>query len=443
MNTKVKPVDALTEVDRTEVMPSSRAGSDSGELSAGSEIGHYVIESLLGEGGGGIVYSARHRVLGRRVALKVLRAEMATFPGMLTRFMREAEAVNRIAHPNIVDIYEFRELSPGRPYYVMELLEGRDLRTVLEEHGRLSPALALELLEPICRAVQAAHDAGIVHRDIKASNVFIAERNGERVIKLLDFGIAKSMGGDAAGQGLTEPGARLGTAHNMAPEQVRGDKVDARADIYALGVVIYQLLTGQYPFQGSDPRQVALLHLTAPAPRPSALAPVCAAIDAVVLRCMEKQAERRYGSAMELLAAFTQAVHQVAAEIEETTRRAVGVYIEAVVGDEDLEDEAYEDLTCALESLELALAEHGFELVLRTASGHLHARIDEGSGQAEAEQLARQLLASVAQREGAHPTVRISASVHTGELIYRGGEVGGGSLLKVRTWAEQHRIPAD
>jgi serine/threonine protein kinase len=192
-----------------------------GPLLEGDRVGDYEVESLIGVGGGGIVYAARHRTLGHRVAIKTLRAEVAGFPGMLERFKREAAMVTKIGHPNIVQIHEFGEISAGRPYYVMELLEGSDLRKLLELSGRLSPREALDLLDPVCDAVQAAHEAGIIHRDLKATNVLISEAQGKRVVKLLDFGIAKRLSDEAAGQGLTRPGATLGTPHLMAPLQIR------------------------------------------------------------------------------------------------------------------------------------------------------------------------------------------------------------------------------
>ena len=170
----------------------------------------------------------------------------------------------------------------------MELLEGIDLRSMLNERGRFPPAEVLEILEPVCSALQAAHDHGIVHRDLKASNIFIANAAAKRVVKLLDFGIAKLMHPDAGEGGLTVVGTRLGTSYTMAPEQIRGDGVDPRTDIYALGVVLYHLLTGQYPFRAETMTDIERQHLEAPPPRPSQAAPVPPALDAVVLRCMEK-----------------------------------------------------------------------------------------------------------------------------------------------------------
>src|SRR3954471_12982050 len=144
---------------------------DPDELRPGTMAGAYVLEKSLASGGGGTVYEARHRLLGRLAPVKVLRRELASSPRMVARFLREALAVNMIKHPNIVDIYEFGELPDGRPFYVMELLDGTDLRRVLQSRGRLSPGEALEYLQPVCSALEAAHSHGVVHRDLKSSNI--------------------------------------------------------------------------------------------------------------------------------------------------------------------------------------------------------------------------------------------------------------------------------
>ena len=193
---------------------------------------------------------------------------------MVARFLREALAVNMIKHPNIVDIYEFGELPDGRPFYVMELLEGTDLRSMLNERGRFPPAEVLEILEPVCSALQAAHDHG--HRSPRSQgqqHLHRQQRGGEARVKLLDFGIAKLMHPDAGEAGLTVVGTRLGTSYTMAPEQIRGDAIDPRTDIYALGVVLYHLLTGQYPFRAETMTDIERQHLEAPPPRPSQAAP--------------------------------------------------------------------------------------------------------------------------------------------------------------------------
>src|SRR6267143_3515328 len=244
-----------------------------GELAPGDRAGEYLILGTIASGGCGTVYTAEHRVLGRKAAVKVLHSQLATSPEMVERFVREARVVNRIRHPNIVDIYEFGELGDKRPYFVMELLEGTSLASIVEQRGRLTPAQALGYLEPVCDALKAAHAAGVVHRDLKASNVAVVKEGDPPRVKLLDFGIAKLVRTAPGERGLTAVGQRIGTPYAMAPEQIRGGAIDTRVDIYALGVLLYQLLTGRYPFISGDPVEMERLHVEAPPPRPSAASP--------------------------------------------------------------------------------------------------------------------------------------------------------------------------
>src|SRR3954470_17415767 len=330
--------------DKTRALGPNQAGAlaqavDPDQLKSGTIAGAYVLKKELASGGGGTVYEAQHRLLGRRAAVKVLRRELAGSPQMIARFLREALAVNMIKHPNIVDIYEFGELPDGRPFYVMELLEGTDLRRVLQSRGRLSPGEVLEYLLPVCSALEAAHAHGVVHRDLKSSNIFVVDQGGAgqaangggesppRVVKLLDFGIAKLLHPDATEAGLTKVGTRLGTSYTMAPEQIRGDAIDERADIYALGVVLYHLLTGQYPFRADTMADIERQHLEAPPPRRSQGAAVPPQLDAVVLRSMEKAPERRFPSAKAFAEALREAVG-TKTDQPEITARAAAVYVE-------------------------------------------------------------------------------------------------------------------
>src|SRR5262249_10610393 len=174
--------------------------------------------------------------------------ELAEIPEMVERFVREARAVNLIRHPNIVDIFDFGTTQDGRPYFVMELLEGRDLDSLLRTDGRLSPDETFEILDQVCAALSCAHEAGFVHRDLKAANVVVIQNADQRIAKLLDFGIAKLLQPDPALASLTTSARRLGTPHAMAPEQIRGDAVTPQTDIYAIGVLLYYMLTGRTPF---------------------------------------------------------------------------------------------------------------------------------------------------------------------------------------------------
>ncbi|MDB4973094.1 MAG: serine/threonine protein kinase [Myxococcaceae bacterium] len=419
-------------------------------LRAGTQLGQYVIERVIGGGGYGIVYAARHTSLAEAVAIKVLRAELAISPVLVTRFMREAQAVNRIGHPNIVSIREFADSEHGRPYFVMELLEGVDLQAYLAAHGRFSAHEALELLAPVCEAIAAAHAVGIIHRDIKASNVMISERAGKRSVKLLDFGIAKILSPELAGPGLTEPGVRLGTAGNMAPEQIRAEPIDERADIYALGVLLFELLTGEPPFRGIYPQQVALLHLQAPAPRPSTLAPVSPELDAVVLRCLEKLPDRRFQSVSALLDAFQQAVGDDSAA-RASASPAVAFYCEASARSEDaeLEDAWLDDLLAVLELVEQTLRQQEFSLPMRTSNALLAVRlIDSGtseeSARSQALAIGRELCSRLERRASAHPGLVLALSMTVGvahsQSAAAGCEILGGPLFELNDWTAQNRI---
>src|SRR5579862_2796092 len=362
---------------------------DADALAPGTIAGAYVLKREIASGGGGTVYEAQHKVLGRKAAVKVLRRQLAASPQMVTRFVREAQAVNMIRHPAIVDIFEFDTLPDGRPFYVMELLEGTDVRSMLNERGRFAPAEVLEILDPVCSALAVAHEHGIVHRDLKASNIFMATSGDKRTIKLLDFGIAKLMHPDASEAGLTVVGTRLGTSYTMAPEQIRGDGVDPRTDIYALGVVLYHLLTGQYPFRAETMTDIERQHLEAPPPRPSQAASVSPAFDAVVLRCMEKTPERRFQSAKAFLAALREAVGTKSGQ-SEAIARAAAIYLEIRIADgADAESDAVLDDTSAiLDAAEHAFRGAGLGLPLQTGSALIGARVLSADATAAADERA-------------------------------------------------------
>src|SRR5579862_4681847 len=399
---------------------------DPDQLKPGTVAGAYVLKKELASGGGGTVYEAQHRLLGRKAAVKVLRRELAASPQMVARFLREALAVNMIKHPNIVDIHEFGELPDGRPFYVMELLEGVDLRSLLNERGRFTPAEAYAILEPVCSALQAAHDVGIVHRDLKASNILIMQREGRQVVKLLDFGIAKLMHPDAADAGLTVVGTRLGTSYTMAPEQIRGDAVDPRTDIYALGVVLYHLLTGQYPFRAETMTDIERQHLEAPPPRPSQAASIPVTLDAVTLRCMEKSADRRFPSVKAFIEALREAVGSKTAQAE-TTARAAAIYLEIRIADgADAEsDEVLDDTSAILDAAEQSFRAAGLGLPLQTGGAIIGARLLSDDATAAAGEreavvaVANALHEELAARPSALPHVHVNITVHVGSATVK------------------------
>jgi len=260
--------------------------------------GRYLIERLIGEGGMGAVYAAVQPVIGKRVAIKVIAQNIASNPDVVRRFVEEARSVNKIGHPNIVDIFSFGWLPDQRHYFAMEFLDGKSLSDRLK-HGGLEAAECRRVMRQICEALEAAHRAGIVHRDLKPDNIWVAEpQHGESFAKLLDFGIAKLMGdGDAATR--TQTGVMMGTPAYMAPEQCRGEGIDPRTDIYALGVILYEMFARRLPFQGGFAELITHHLVTTPKP-PSTYAPVSQALDKVILACLEKDVAKRPQTAAEL-----------------------------------------------------------------------------------------------------------------------------------------------
>ncbi len=274
-------------------------------IAAGTMVGEYRIERKLGAGTFGDVYAGEHPLIGKRVAIKVLNQRFATDPVMISRFVAEARAVNKIRQRNIIDIFSFGVL-PGldRHYFVMELLDGLTLGELMDRSGRLPLATVLSIVREIAEALDAVHEAGITHRDLKPDNVFLAtERDGSYFPKLLDFGIAKLLGEDAAHK--TGPGMVMGTPRYMSPEQARGKPADHRADIYALGVMIHEMLTSTPLFVGESSIDVLVMHATDAPPRMSS---VCAdlppELDAPVLAMLEKNPKSRPSSAGEAVAAL-------------------------------------------------------------------------------------------------------------------------------------------
>jgi len=272
----------------------------------GRMAGEYRLRRKLGEGGFGAVYEAEHPVLKRRAAVKVLHQVAGRDSEAVLRFIAEAQSANQIRSRHITDIFSFGQLADGRHFYVMDLLEGEPLDRYLAREIRLDPVSTLQLLRPIAEALDAAHAAGIVHRDLKPQNVFLAfEANGEVVPKLLDFGMAKLLGDSPV---HTLSGTPLGTPLYMSPEQARGEKVDGRSDVYALGVLCHELLTGRLPITGDSTVVVLMAHLVQSAPRLSEVCPdLSPELDEPVLRMLDKNPARRPATAGAAVASLLEA----------------------------------------------------------------------------------------------------------------------------------------
>lgn len=240
----------------------------------GAKLDDYLVVGPLGEGGMGVVYEGLHTVINKRVAIKVIKAEFAGDEVLVRRVLAEAQAVNAVRHRGIVDIHAHGRTPDGRPYLVMEMLHGETLHELLTRQGRLSHHEAVKVLLEATGPLFAAHKAGIVHRDLKPSNLFLCvDDDGERFLKLLDFGLAKRTAPGVTSSTMTSASLIVGTPDYMAPEQARAQPTDARTDIYSLGVLAFQLLAGQLPFTANSSVDLVMKHLSAPVPRLSDLDP--------------------------------------------------------------------------------------------------------------------------------------------------------------------------
>jgi hypothetical protein len=270
-------------------------------------LGQYRIKHRLGAGGMGEVYLAEHVLLRRPCALKLIRPEWAGDPTNLARFEREVQATATLTHPNIVEIFDYGRADDGTFYYAMEYLPGLSLHELVRRYGSLPPERAVHLLRQVCGALQEAHAAALSHRDVKPGNILVCQRGGQHeVAKLLDFGLVRAHGLAGSGEKLTQDGAIAGTPAYMSPEQAAGKAdVDARSDLYSLGAVAYFLLTGRPPFVRDSAVQVLAAHLGEPVVAPDRHRPdVPADLQAVVLRCLEKDPACRFPNADELAKAL-------------------------------------------------------------------------------------------------------------------------------------------
>lgn len=282
------------------------------DLVAGTVVaGKYRVDGLIGRGGMGAVYRATNLAIGKRVALKFLYPEAALDRDAVARFQREAEAASAVESAHIVEIFDSGTTDDGRPFLVMELLRGEDLRQRLRREGRLPPRDAVRIAAQVARALRRAHAAGIVHRDLKPDNVFLCERDDDPMfVKLVDFGISKIARREATADALTRRGVVLGTAFYMAPEQAQAlPDVDGRTDLFSLGAILYEALTGEPPHHGRVYESVLIDICTKDAPPLRERAPeVPEALARVVHRALERDRGRRYQSAEELHAALLAAV---------------------------------------------------------------------------------------------------------------------------------------
>ena len=274
--------------------------------------GKYRIDGFLKRGGMGAVYKGTHLMLGKPVAIKLINPELVTSADIVDRFQREARAAANLTHPNIVIVHDLGQTAEGELYIAMELVGGRSLKQVIKEDGPMDPDRAVRQLKAMCSALALAHRNAVIHRDLKPQNIMVTEDSeGNEVPKILDFGIAKTFEPDSTA--LTATGTVIGTPQYMSPEQAKGMEVDMRSDLYSLGIILYEMLVGKVPFDDNSVPAVLVKHLSEmPAPPRQLRAGLSPALEAVVLRTLEKDPENRYQSAEELSQGLEQALVGVA-----------------------------------------------------------------------------------------------------------------------------------
>lgn len=292
----------------------------------------YKIEAILGEGGMGVVYRCRHTIIDKKVAMKVLRADLARDREVTERFLNEAKAASAIGNPHIIDISDFGQLPDGSTYFVMEHLDGSPLSDLVGDGRAVSVPRILHIARQLSEGLAAAHNANIVHRDLKPDNIFLIDRGTERdFVKILDFGIAKVSTGEGK---LTRAGAVFGTPHYMSPEQAAGAPIDHRCDIYSLGVILYELASGKVPFDADNFMGILTQHMykapvpiRALVPQPQDIPP---GLEAIVLKCLSKRPEQRYQTMQEFIDDVDRTVQgTIPAAVTEMMERSAGFNVPA------------------------------------------------------------------------------------------------------------------
>lgn len=303
--------------------PVAEAGSPEEDRFVGTTLpgGHQILD-LISVGGMGRVYRAEQSVLGRTVAVKIVHPHLMADENSAVRFLTEARAASQLNHPNSVAVFDFGRTDAGQPYLVMEFLRGKDLAQVAYEEGPLPFSRIVDVLRQVLAALGEAHDLGIVHRDLKPENIILQPlRRGGDFVKVVDFGLAK-LRADAKSPGVTSPGIVCGTPDYMAPEQGRGDVIDGRSDLYSVGVILFQLLTGRLPFEAETPTQVVMMHMSIPAPDPRHVCPkrqIPAALAEVVKKALAKSPSQRFQDAHELSEALQEALHTIEEDVPKSS----------------------------------------------------------------------------------------------------------------------------
>ncbi|WP_437730677.1 serine/threonine-protein kinase [Sorangium sp. So ce1335] len=415
--------------------------------------GEYLLDGVIAEGGFGVVYRAVHAASGAPAAVKIMHAELISRADVVLRFQREVDAIGRIRHPSVVEILDVGRLDDGRPYYAMELLQGRSLEQHLFSRGRLPADEALAILDPLCSALAAVHAVGIIHRDVKPSNVILCDQGGGMRVVLLDFGVAKLL--DTTDLSLTSSRHVVGTPAFMSPEQLLNRPVDMRTDVYALGALLYTMIAGSMPFSASAYPVLRHLHLHQAPPRPSLHAPVDPAFDDIVVRAMSKDPAGRQPDVTAFLEEVRVATARVlradAAEGGRTRRLAIGLLVEVLADTRALEaptDSFLTDFEAVLPQAMTDLAAAGFTpLAITSTSVLLSAdwpRDDLGGKEARRRALGA-ALALYGRLDGAGQRDRrvgIRLCLHAGDVVVtEDGSMVGGNVVELSSCLPETATP--
>lgn len=428
-----------------------------GETTSGEarvQIPGYQLFDVVGQGGAGVVYRAQRKSDGSVTAVKILRRELCFDSLMLNRFEREIQAISMLKHPNIVDVYDVGQSSDGRPFYSMEFLHGKTLKETLQTPPRLSVHQAIAFFSEVSYAISYAHEQGIVHRDLKSSNVVVIQQgDAEPKIKLLDFGVAKFLEPQPGQRGLTRQGMMLGSTSAMSPEQIRGQPVDRRADIYALGVMLFELLTGELPFVASEPEDLLRMHLEQATPLPSQRHRPVYAFDAIVARAMQKRREDRFDSARDLIDACQSALQRPGLRPNSVMQRvpALGLCARIEAESSELDNPSMlKNLAGIHRLIADSFREAGFNHLISTMHAHLGLAIlpDSPSKKSavlsQAEQLLLDLSRKVNELPDKDPALQVSMTLHIedAEISSKDENFIAGPILQFEDWSMTSRESA-
>jgi serine/threonine-protein kinase len=394
-----------------------------GDLLPGALAGAWRIEVAPARGGFGAVYRARHATDGRPAAVKLLLPFLLGSEDARERFAREIEVLRRVEHPNVVRLLDAGSLADGRPYYVMDWIDGPTLDRRIGGTG-LPLDEVVRIMDGVCAGLGAVHAAGLLHRDLKAQNVLLAPGPAPASVRLCDFGIAKLLDDEAHSAQLTASGLRVGTPSAMAPEQITGAAIGPATDVYALGVLLYQMLTGRLPFDAETAVEMQSRHLDEAPPLASLLVRVPAAVDDVIIRSLEKQAARRFAGARELAEALHAAARSAAPArpVRSSETPAIALYVRGGA-DGSLADVRREMLNA------------GFQVVREWVdAGFFAAVLAEGAAEDRAQRESAIRLAEALAH--AHPERRVRVHVASAKTLTVAGatRIVGGDLLALDRW---------